>query len=313
MRFPVCMVPPLVCDLFDRQGWRNNDGVWRAEGDFVSFLWRRSLLLSGAVSGCYKTVMSIDTSNDKTVTACLIIIGNEILSGRTQDANLAYLAKWLNDECGVQLTETRVIPDIEDTIVDAVNTCRAKFDYVFTTGGIGPTHDDITAESIAKAFGVPWELHPEAHELLKEYYGPDGLTSTRARMAHTPSGALLVDNPISKAPGFQMKNVYVLAGIPVVMQAMLDSLKHKITGGKPVRSRSVLLHLPESQIAGTLRELDETYENADIGSYPFYHQGKGGTSIVIRATDTDLIDKIANIVFQAAFELGGDPRFEDAS
>lgn len=256
--------------------------------------------------------MTTDSELQKTVTACLIIIGNEVLSGRTQDANLSYLATWLNEECGVQLTEARVIPDIEDTIADTVNECRAVFDYVFTTGGIGPTHDDITAASVAKAFGVPWELHPEAHETLKEYYGPEGLTSARARMAHTPRGATLIENPISKAPGFQMENVFVLAGIPVVMQAMLESLKHRITGGAPVRSRSVLAHLPESQIAGTLRDMDEGNDNVEIGSYPFYRGGKAGTSIVIRSTDEDLIDQLAEAVFHAAFELGGDPRFEDA-
>ncbi|MFN3232496.1 MAG: competence/damage-inducible protein A [Alphaproteobacteria bacterium] len=252
-------------------------------------------------------------SKEKTVTACLIIIGNEILSGRTQDANLAYLAKWLNEEAGIQLTETRVILDIEDTIVETVNECRSKFDYVFTTGGIGPTHDDITSPSVAKAFGLEWELHPEAHELLKEYYGPEGLTSARARMAFTPKGAELVENPISKAPGFQVENVFVMAGIPVVMQAMLDSLKHRLTGGKPVRSRSVRVHLPESQIATTLRELQEANANSDIGSYPFYHKGKGGTSIVVRSTDEDLIDTIVDTVYRHAFELGGDPEFEDAS
>ncbi len=251
-------------------------------------------------------------SVEKTISACLIIIGNEILSGRTQDANLAYLAKWLNEETGVQMLETRIIPDIEATIVDTVNECRPKFDYVFTTGGIGPTHDDITASSIAKAFGVPHELHPEAHELLKEYYGDEGVSSARARMAFTPRGAALIDNPISKAPGFQMENVYVMAGIPQIMQVMLDSLKHRITGGKPVRSRSVICHLPESRIAGTLTDLDQRHDNVDIGSYPFYSAGKGGTAVVVRSTDEDLIATVCDEVFQAAFELGGDPTFDDA-
>lgn len=251
--------------------------------------------------------------SEKSVTACLIIIGNEILSGRTKDKNLAYLAEWLNEECGVQLRETRVIPDIEQTIVDTVNECRPKFDYIFTTGGIGPTHDDITADSIAKAFGVPWELHPEAHELLKEYYGPEGVNSARARMAHTPQGAELIDNPISKAPGFRMENVYVMAGIPVVMQAMLESLKHQIAGGKPVRSRAVTLNMPESLIAETLKGLQEAHKGVDIGSYPFYRKGKGGTAVVIRSTDEDLLSKIAEEVFEAAFEMGGDPEFGDSS
>ncbi len=247
------------------------------------------------------------------VTACLIIIGNEILSGRTKDANLAYLATWLNDQCGIQLAEARVIPDVEDTIVSTVNEVRARFDYVFTTGGIGPTHDDITAESVARAFGVPWELHPEAHEILKEYYGPEGLTSARARMACTPRGAKLVENPISKAPGFQMENVFVLAGIPQIMQVMLDSLRHRLTGGLPVRSRSVLLHLPESQIATGLREMQNRNPAADIGSYPFYRQGKGGTSIVIRSTDDELNSRLAQEVFEMAVSLGGSPQFEESA
>jgi molybdenum cofactor synthesis domain-containing protein len=247
------------------------------------------------------------------VTACLIIIGNEILSGRTQDANLAYLAKWLNDQVGIQLTEARVIPDIEDTIVDTVNDCRSRFDYVFTTGGIGPTHDDITSPCIAKAFGVPWELHPEAHEILKEYYGPEGLTSARARMACGPRGATLIENPISKAPGFQMENVFILAGIPLIMQSMLESLKHRLTGGQPVRSRSVLLHLPESMVASGLRDLQERHPDADIGSYPFYRGGRGGTSIVVRSTDDELNGRLAEEIYRMAFELGGDPQFEEST
>jgi molybdenum cofactor synthesis domain-containing protein len=256
---------------------------------------------------CYKNAMS----NEKTVTACLIIIGNEILSGRTQDANLSYLAKWLNDEVGIQMVEARVIPDIEQTIVDTVNECRAKFDYVFTTGGIGPTHDDITGSCVAKAFGVPHELNAEANDILKEYYGPEGLSSARARMAYVPRGATLIENPISKAPGYQMENVFVMAGIPQIMQVMCDSLKHSLSGGKPVRSRSVVTELPESRIAKVLSELDERYDNVDIGSYPFYTNGKAGTSLVVRTTDEDLLIEIADEIFQAAFELGGNPVFDE--
>lgn len=250
-------------------------------------------------------------SKDRTVTACLIIIGNEILSGRTKDANLAYLAKWLNEEVGIQMREARVIPDIEDTIVDTVNECRENFDYVFTTGGIGPTHDDITTEAVAKAFGMKHDLLPEAHEVLKEYYGPEGLTSARARMAHGPVGATLIDNPISKAPGFQVENVFIMAGIPQIMQVMCDSLKHSLTGGKPVRSRSVRTELPESRIAKVLTELDQQYDNVDIGSYPFYTNGKAGTSLVVRTTEEDLLIEVSDIIFQSAFELGGNPEFEE--
>ncbi|MDX1580209.1 MAG: molybdopterin-binding protein, partial [Alphaproteobacteria bacterium] len=242
---------------------------------------------------------------NRTVTACLIIIGDEILSGRTKDANLSYLATWLNDECGVQLTEARVIPDVEETIIETVNECRAKFDYVFTTGGIGPTHDDITSPSLAKAFGLEWELHPEAHELLKDYYGPEGLTSARARMAFTPKGAALIENPISRAPGFRVENVYVLAGVPQIMQSMLESLRHEITGGAPVRSRALIVNLPESQIANTLSSLAKNHPEASIGSYPFYRGGRAGTNVVVRSTDEETIDSILEIVFDAAFELGG--------
>jgi molybdenum cofactor synthesis domain-containing protein len=255
--------------------------------------------------------MSHAQSTERTVTACLIIIGNEILSGRTQDANLAYLAKWLNDEVGIQMVEARVIPDIEQTIVDAVNECRAKFDYVFTTGGIGPTHDDITGFCVAKAFGVPHELNPEAHEILKEYYGPEGLSSARARMAYTPKGATLIANPVSKAPGYQMENVFVMAGIPQIMQVMCDGLKHSLNGGKPVRSRAVVTELPESRIAKILTELDQRFDNVDIGSYPFYTQGKAGTSLVVRTTDEDLLLEVSDEIFQAAFELGGNPVFDE--
>ena len=260
---------------------------------------------------CYKNAMSHAPSTERTVTACLIIIGNEILSGRTQDANLAYLAKWLNEEVGVQMVEARVIPDKEQTIVDTVNECRAKFDYVFTTGGIGPTHDDITGLCVAKAFGVPHELNPEANEILKEYYGSEGISSARARMAYTPKGATLIENPISKAPGYQMENVFVMAGIPQIMQVMCDSLKHSLNGGKPVRSRAVVTELPESQIAKTLADLDQRFNNVDIGSYPFYTQGKAGTSLVVRTTDEDLLLEVSDEIFQAAFELGGNPVFDE--
>ena len=168
------------------------------------------------------------------VRACLIIIGNEILSGRTHDKNLPYLAEELNT-LGVRLVETRVIPDIEDTIIETLNECRAKFDYVFTTGGIGPTHDDITSECVAKAFGVAIELNADAHDLLKSHYdNPADLNEARLRMARIPVGAELIQNPISKAPGFRMENVYVMAGVPMIMQAMFQGIKHQLIGGKPM-------------------------------------------------------------------------------
>lgn len=248
--------------------------------------------------------------NDKIYTACLVIIGNEILSGRTQDKNLAYLAEFLNG-LGVRLREARVIPDVEDTIIHTINEMRLEHDYVFTTGGIGPTHDDITAGCIAKAFGRPLILHPEAHARLKEYYGPEGLTSARARMAHTPEGAELIDNPISRAPGFRVENVYVLAGVPQIMQAMLQSLRHKITGGAPVKSMAVVAKIPESIIAGPLGELQDRFPDSDIGSYPFFRNGEAGTSLVVRCTDETMLNDIVAELSGIVRAQGVEPRIED--
>ena len=245
-------------------------------------------------------------SEDKIVTACLLIIGNEILSGRTQDANLAYIAKGLN-EVGVQLTEARVIPDIEKTIIDTVNEVRAKFDYVFTTGGIGPTHDDITSECVAKAFGVPWTLHPDAHAIFLAHYKPGELNEARLRMAHTPAGATLIANPVSRAPGFRMENVFVFAGIPRVMQAMFDGVKHQLRGGKPVLSRTVSCHLAEGVIAKGLGEIQGRYPKLDIGSYPFYRRGEFGTSLVLRGRDMAELAAAASEVIELVRALGGTP------
>src|SRR5260221_202527 len=186
---------------------------------------------------------------EKIVTACLIIIGNEILSGRTQDANLAFIAKGLN-EVGIRLREVRVIPDIAETIIETVNEMRATFDYVFTTGGIGPTHDDITSECVARAFGVPWVLDEEARRRLAAgYANPADLNEARLRMAHVPEGAVLIDNPVSRAPGFQIGNVFVMAGVPRIMQAMFDGIKRRLIGGAPVLSRTVTSGLPEGVLA----------------------------------------------------------------
>ena len=221
----------------------------------------------------------------KTVTACLLIIGNEILSGRTKDANLQFLALELN-QIGVRLTEVRVIPDVEQTIVDTVNEVRRKFDYVFTTGGIGPTHDDITADCIAKAFGVGISEHPEAVARMTRHYGDVALfTPARRRMARVPHGGSLVDNPVSVAPGFQMENVFTFAGIPKVAEAMFQSMKHRLVGGDPVLSRSVRTNLPEGIIAEPLGALQKRYEDLDIGSYPAFRNGKPSVSLVLRGTD----------------------------
>ena len=221
---------------------------------------------------------------EKTVTTCLLIIGNEILSGRTKDANLQFLALELN-KIGVRLKECRVIPDIEETVVETVNEVRRKFDYVFTTGGIGPTHDDITADCIAKAFGVGISEHPEAIDRMTRHYGDAALfTAARRRMARIPHGGVLVDNPVSVAPGFQMENVFTFAGIPTIMQGMFHAMKHRLVGGDPVVSRTVRTNLPEGIIAEPLGALQKRYEDLDIGSYPGFRNGKVSVSLVLRGT-----------------------------
>jgi molybdenum cofactor synthesis domain-containing protein len=221
----------------------------------------------------------------KNVTACLLIIGNEILSGRTKDANLNFLALELN-KLGVRLMECRVIPDIEQTVVDTLNEVRRKFDYVFTTGGIGPTHDDITADCIAKAFGVGISEHPEAVARMAKHYGDPALfTPARRRMARIPHGGVLVDNPVSIAPGFQMENVFTFAGIPKIMQGMFHAMKHRLVGGAPMISRTVRTNLPEGIIAEPLGALQKRFEDLDIGSYPGFRNGKVSVSLVLRGTD----------------------------
>jgi molybdenum cofactor synthesis domain-containing protein len=225
------------------------------------------------------------TDSPKNVNACLLIIGNEILSGRTKDANLNFLALELN-KLGVQLRECRVIPDVEQTVVDTVNEVRRKFDYVFTTGGIGPTHDDITADCIAKAFGVGISEHPEAVARMTRHYGDAALfTPARRRMARIPHGGVLVDNPVSVAPGFQMENVFTFAGIPKIMQGMFHAMKHRLVGGAPVVSRTVRTNLPEGIIAEPLGALQKRFEDLDIGSYPGFRNGKVSVSLVLRGTD----------------------------
>jgi molybdenum cofactor synthesis domain-containing protein len=251
--------------------------------------------------------MSTDQpASDAIVTACLVIIGNEILSGRTQDANLAYIAQGLND-VGVVLREVRVIPDIAETIIATVNEVRAKFDYVFTTGGIGPTHDDITSESVARAFGVPWTMHPEAYRMMVDHYLPGEFNEARQRMAHTPEGATLIQNPVSRAPGFQMGNVFVMAGIPRVMQAMFDGVKDRLKGGAPILSRAVGCGLPEGTIAKALGEIQSRYPDLDIGSYPFQRLGQFGTSLVLRGRDAERLDAAAAEVAEMIRTLGGAP------
>jgi molybdenum cofactor synthesis domain-containing protein len=246
---------------------------------------------------------------DRPVTACLIVIGNEILSGRTQDANLAYLGARLND-IGVRLMEARVIPDIEEVIVETVNEARRRFSYVFTTGGIGPTHDDITAASIAKAFGVPLIQSPEARAILESYYPAGELNEARLRMANAPAGATLIENPVSMAPGFQMGNVFVMAGIPAIAQAMFEGFAHRLVGGKPLLSRSVTVYLPESRMAPHLEAVQGRYPDVEMGSYPFSRAGRFGARLVLRATEKARLAAAADELDQAIRKLGAEPNWD---
>ncbi len=240
---------------------------------------------------------------EKSVTACLIIIGNEILSGRTVDANLPHLAKALG-VIGVRLAEARVVPDVEAEIVDAVNACREKHNYVFTTGGIGPTHDDITSAAIAKAFDRPFGRNAEAEARLLAYYPPEKVNEARLSMADMPEGAELIDNPVSIAPGFRVENVFVLAGVPKIMQAMLENLLPALEGGEVVLSRSVTLFLPEGEIAEKLRGLQDDHPMLDIGSYPFFGAEGPGSTIVFRGTDQTDIDRAAETLLTLGKQLG---------
>jgi molybdenum cofactor synthesis domain-containing protein len=241
------------------------------------------------------------------VTACVLIIGNEILSGRTQDANLAFLAQGLND-IGIRLREARVIADDTPTIVGTVNEVRRKFDYVFTTGGIGPTHDDITAPSIAEAFGVPLILHPEARRILESHYPPGGLNEARLRMAQVPEGASLLPNPISRAPGFRIGNVFVLPGVPQIMQAIFNELKHRLKGGAKVFSRSISCTMGEGTIAKDLAALQARYADLEIGSYPYFRRSDFGVTLVVRGTERGRIAAAVEELKALIRTLGGDPQ-----
>lgn len=249
----------------------------------------------------------------KPVTACVLVIGNEILSGRTKDANLAWLAVELN-KIGVRLMEARVIPDIEATIIETLNAIRPRFDYVFTTGGIGPTHDDITAACVAKAFGVPLIRNPEAVRRLQTHYAnPADLNEARLRMANAPEGAELIDNPVSKAPGFRIENVYVMAGVPTIMRAMFDGIRHRLVGGAPMLSCSISVDLPEGLMASELAAIQEAYPDVEIGSYPFMRLGKPGAAIVLRSVDAPRLAAAADAVRAMMRGQGGEPREDPAS
>ena len=241
-----------------------------------------------------------------TVTAAVLVIGNEILSGRTQDINIAYMAKALSGH-GIRLCEARIIPDIESVIVDTLNTLRKEHTYVFTTGGIGPTHDDITADCIAKAFGVDIDIHQEAEKRLVAYWKERGIQSNsdRMRMARIPHGAQLIDNPVSVAPGFKKENVYVMAGVPRIMQAMFDSILPTLQQGAVIESVSVMCDLGEGTIATPLRTLQERFPNVDLGSYPGRMDGKFRVTLVGRSTDKEQLALIDQQLRKLINDAGG--------
>ena len=228
------------------------------------------------------------TKNTK-VNAAILIIGNEILSGRTQDTNTRTIANWLNS-IGVKVNEVRVIPDIEKKIVDTLRELKKRNKYVFTTGGIGPTHDDITAASVSKAFGLKYEIHKEAYKILEAYYKPGEFNEGRQKMVWMPENAKLILNPTSGAPGFSVENVFCLPGVPSILKSMLGGLKNRIVGGEPILSHTISLRTVESEIADSLSTVQDNNKDVEIGSYPFFHAGKLGVSIVLRSTIKSKID-----------------------
>jgi len=236
-------------------------------------------------------------SSSRIVTAAVLVIGDEILSGRTKDKNIGYIAEYLTN-IGIDLREVRVVPDVEDEIVAALNALRSRYDHVFTTGGIGPTHDDITADSVAKAFGVPIDVDPRAVALLLERIPKDQLNEARLRMARIPEGASLIENAVSKAPGFSIGNVHVMAGVPSIMQSMLDALAPRLDTGKKMLSRSVSAGLKEGDIAGPLGEIQAAYPDVSMGSYPTFDPATGfTTTLVLRSREVSRLDVAEAAVF----------------
>jgi molybdenum cofactor synthesis domain-containing protein len=223
------------------------------------------------------------------VYAAIIVIGNEILSGRTQDVNVSFLSKWLND-LGVKVSEVRIIEDKEESIIKSIKNLKNKYKYIFTTGGIGPTHDDITSKSVAKAFELKYDFHKEAYDILEKYYKSGEFSDGRKKMAKMPEGANLIYNPSSGAPGFIVENVFCLPGVPSILKSMTDGLKNKIIGGKKILSETISVSTVESEIAKSLEDVQNKFENVEIGSYPFFRLGKIGVSIVIRSTEKNQID-----------------------
>jgi molybdenum cofactor synthesis domain-containing protein len=224
-------------------------------------------------------------TSERIWTAGLLVIGDEILSGRTQDKNIAQIGGWLNLQ-GIRLEEVRVVPDVVERIAEAVNTLRAENDYLFTTGGIGPTHDDMTVDAIAHALGVPVVVHPRARAILEAYYASrGGVTEARLRMARVPEGAELIENKMSGAPGIRLGNIFILAGVPHIATLMLEALSGTIEGGKPLLSRTIGCWVPESEVAELLAEVETAHPQCQIGSYPFFREGRVGANFVVRSTE----------------------------
>lgn len=246
-------------------------------------------------------------ASERVWTAALLVIGDEILSGRTQDKNIAQVATWLNSQ-GIRLAEVRVVPDDEDRIAEAVNGLRAANDYLFTTGGIGPTHDDISVDSVAKAFGVPVIVHPRARSILEAWYATrGGLNEARLRMARVPEGAELLENVESGAPGVKIGNVYMMAGVPAIAARMLEALTGKLEGGRPMISATVGAYAPESEVADLLRATEDAHEGVAIGSYPFFRDGRHGANFVIRSVDEEQVRRTASDLAERLAQAGFEP------
>jgi molybdenum cofactor synthesis domain-containing protein len=253
----------------------------------------------------YPSALMTDTT--RIWTAALIVVGDEILSGRTQDRNIAQVASWLGVQ-GIRLREVRVVPDVMDAIVEAVNTLRARNDYLFTTGGIGPTHDDITVDAVAQALGVEVEIHPRARAILDAYYASrGGLNDARLRMARVPAGADLIENRLSGAPGIRIGNVFLMAGVPSITAQMLDGLTGTLEGGLPLLSQTVGCWVAESEIADLLRETEARFAGVAIGSYPFFRDGRVGANFVIRSTEPAILADCAQTLSEALSSLGRAP------
>jgi len=244
--------------------------------------------------------------SDRIWTAALVIIGDEILSGRTQDKNVSQIATWLGVQ-GIRLCEVRVVPDVMEAIAEAVNTLRARNDYLFTTGGIGPTHDDITVDAVAAALGRSVVIHPEARAILENYYADKGgVTEGRLRMARVPEGAELIPNRYSGAPGITLDNLYIMAGVPHITAGMLDALTGQLEGGLPLLSETVGAWVAESEIAGLLSAVEKAHEGSQIGSYPFFREGRVGANFVVRSTSGDTVRSCIDTLCEELGEMGYD-------